>query len=340
MKWNDAASYLDNRTICNNKLVVKQVKKVLVTGGCGFIGSHLVDTLMRKEANVHVIDNLSTGTMQHIKQWLSNSLLRFVECDLLDTQALTGIDSNFDAVFHLAANPEVRVSSVNPQIHFQQNVIATYNLLEYIRKKQDKCTIAFASTSAVYGEPKIIPTPETYAPLAPISIYGATKLACEALIAAYAYNYGLKARIFRLANIIGPRSDHGVIHDFILKLKSNPRQLEILGDGSQTKSYLYVDDCIQAMIKGAESSDEQVQFFNVGSDDQINVREIGEIVIEAMDLRNVETKLTGGVDGGRGWSGDVKIMLLDNEKIKSIGWTPKLSSEQAVRHTVKETLFA
>ena len=129
MTWNDAASYLDNRTICNNKLVVKQVKKVLVTGGCGFIGSHLVDTLMRKEANVHVIDNLSTGTMQHIKQWLSNSLLRFVECDLLDTQALTGIDSNFDAVFHLAANPEVRVSSVNPQIHFQQNVIATYNLL-------------------------------------------------------------------------------------------------------------------------------------------------------------------------------------------------------------------
>jgi UDP-glucose 4-epimerase len=336
----EAVSYLGNGAICDSKLVVKQVKTVLVTGGCGFIGSHLVDALMRTKTNVDVVDNLSAGTKQNINQWLDNSLLRFFECDLLDTQALTGVDSDFDFIFHLAANPEVRVSSVNPQIHFQQNVIATYNLLEYIRKNQNECTIAFASTSAVYGEPNVIPTPETYAPLAPISIYGATKLACEALITAYAYNYGLKAKIFRLANIIGPRSDHGVIHDFILKLKNNPHQLEILGDGTQTKSYLYVDDCIQAMIKGVESGEERVQFFNVGSDDQINVKEIGEIVIETMKLQNVETKLTGGVDGGRGWSGDVKIMLLDTEKIKSIGWTSKLSSEQAVRHTVKKTLFA
>jgi UDP-glucose 4-epimerase len=318
--------------------VAKQVKNVLVTGGCGFIGSHLVDVLMRKEANVHVIDNLSTGTMQHLKQWFTNSRFRFVEGDLLDTQALISLGSEFDFVFHLAANPEVRVSSINPQIHFQQNVIATYNLLEYLRKKQNGYTIAFASTSAVYGEPKIIPTPETYAPLAPISVYGATKLACEALIIAYAYNYGLRARIFRLANIIGPRSNHGVIHDFILKLKNNPRQLEILGDGTQTKSYLYIDDCIQALIKGTEENEEQVQFFNVGSDDQINVKNIGEIVIEAMELRDVEIKLTGGVDGGRGWSGDVKIMLLDIAKMRSIGWNPKLSSNQAVRQTVKKIL--
>jgi UDP-glucose 4-epimerase len=314
------------------------LKNVLVTGGCGFIGSHLVDTLMKTEANVYVIDNLSTGTTQHIKQWVTNSRFRFIKDDLLNTKALSGISSKFDFVFHLAANPEVRVSSINPQIHFQQNVIATYNLLEYLRKTQNECTISFASTSAVYGEPRVIPTPETYAPLAPISIYAATKLACEALITAYAYNYGLRARIFRLANIIGSRSDHGVIHDFILKLKNNPRQLEILGDGTQTKSYLYVDDCIQALMKGTKKSKEQVQFFNVGSDDQINVKDIGEIVIEAMGLRDVKINLTGGVDGGRGWSGDVKIMFLDIAKMRSIGWTPKLSSNQAVRQTVKKIL--
>jgi UDP-glucose 4-epimerase len=294
---------------------------------------------MRTKANVNVIDNLCAGTTQHIKQWLPNSRFRFVEGDLLDTQALSGIGSEFDFIFHLAANPEVRVSSINPHIHFQQNVIATYNLLEYMREKnQNGCTIAFASTSAVYGEPKIIPTPETYAPLAPISIYGATKLACEALITAYAFNYGFKARIFRLANIIGPRSDHGIIHDFILKLKNNRRQLMILGDGTQTKSYLYVDDCIKALIKGTERTEEQVQFFNVGSDDQINVKDIGEIVIKAMGLQDVKVDFTGGVDGGRGWSGDVKIMLLDIAKMRLIGWTPKLSSNQAVKQTVMKIL--
>jgi UDP-glucose 4-epimerase len=315
--------------------VAEQVKNVLVSGGCGFIGSHLVDVLMRTEANVCAIDNLSTGTKRNVKQWFTNSRFRFIKGDLSDNRVLLSLDKSFDFVFHLAANPEVRVSSIHPQIHFKQNVIATYNLLEYLRKKQDGCTITFASTSAVYGEPKIIPTPESYAPLKPLSIYGATKLACEALVTAYAYNYGLKARILRLANVIGPRSNHGVIHDFILKLKNNPQQLEILGDGTQTKSYLYVDDCIQAFIKCVEDSKEQIEFYNVGSANQINVKRIGEIVIEAMRLKNVEIKLTGGVDGGRGWSGDVKIMLLDIAKMKSIGWSPKLDSIQAVRKTVK-----
>jgi len=308
----------------------RKVKNVLVTGGCGFIGSHLVDALISKGVNVQVLDNLSTGTMQNLKQWVGNSRFRLVEGDLLDTEALKSLNGEYDCVFHLAANPEVRVSSTNPQIHFQQNVIATYNLLEYLRETRNTAKLAFVSTSAVYGEPKIMPTPETYAPLIPISVYGATKLACEAIITAYAYTYRFEARIFRLANVVGPRSNHGVIHDFILKLRNTPSQLEILGDGTQIKSYLYVDDCVQALIKGVEETEGQVEVFNIGSDDQINVKKIGEIVIEAMQLQDVEIKLTGGVDGGRGWRGDVKIMLLDSEKMKS--------SNQAVKQTASEIL--
>jgi UDP-glucose 4-epimerase len=316
----------------------RKVKNVLVTGGCGFIGSHLVDALISKGVNVQVLDNLSTGTMQNLKQWVGNSRFRLVEGDLLDTEALNSLNGEYDYVFHLAANPEVRVSSTDPQIHFQQNVIATYNLLEYLRETRNTATLAFVSTSAVYGEPKIIPTPETYAPLIPISVYGATKLACEAIITAYAYTYGFEARIFRLANVVGPRSNHGVIHDFILKLRNTPSQLEILGDGTQIKSYLYVDDCVQALIIGVEETEGQVEIFNIGSDDQINVKKIGEIVIEAMQLQDVKIKLTGGVDGGRGWRGDVKIMLLDSEKMKSVGWNPKLNSNQAVKQTASEIL--
>ena len=235
----------------------------------------------------------------------------------------------------MAANPEVRVSSTDPETHFNQNVIATFNLLEYIRKNPSHPKLIFTSTSAIYGEPTIMPTPETYGPLKPISIYAATKLACESLISAYAYNYGFKATIYRLANVIGPRSGHGVIFDFVQKLNKNPNQLEILGDGTQTKSYLYVTDCISALLRSEEASNEQVEIFNAGSEDKINVKTIAKNVIDEMDLRKVDLKLTGGVDGGRGWVGDVKIMLLNINKIKSTGWKPQLDSQQAVMQTAK-----
>jgi UDP-glucose 4-epimerase len=201
--------------------------------------------------------------------------------------------------------------------------------------------ITFASTSTVYGEPAKIPTPEDYSPLEPISIYGATKLASEALISAYAHTYGFKAIIYRLANTVGPRSQHGIIHDFIQKLKKNRKELGILGDGTQTKSYLYIRDCIDAMLMGLEETTNQFETYNVGSDDQINVKTIAEIVVETMKLRNVKLKLTGGVDGGRGWKGDVKNMLLDISKIKKLGWKPKHNTEQAIKkatqHTVTES---
>ena len=323
--------------------VVGDMEKILVTGGAGFIGSHLTDALIARRINICVFDNLTAGTLQNIKPWLKDPNFNFIKGDLLNSADLTKIEkTRFELVFHMAANPEVRAGSTNPDIHFQQNTVATYKLLEAIRKTKNKPTLIFTSTSTVYGEPTKIPTPEDYAPLKPISTYGASKLACEAMISAYAYTYGFKALIYRLANIIGPRSKHGVIYDFIQKLNKNPKELEILGDGTQTKSYLYITDCAEAMLLGLEKSTEQVEIYNVGSKDQINVKTIAEIVAEEMGLQGVKFKFTGGVDGGRGWKGDVKNMLLDITKIKSLGWKPKHNSKQAIKkatqHTITELL--
>jgi UDP-glucose 4-epimerase len=308
--------------------------KILVTGGAGFIGSHLVDSLMKAGSEVCVLDNLSAGSLANLKRWHSNPDFSFLNIDLV--KPLDSICSeSFDFIYHLAANPEVRVSSTNPETHFNQNIIATFNLLEYIRKNQSATQLIFTSTSAVYGEPTIMPTPENYGPLKPISIYAATKLACESLISAYSYNYGFKSTIYRLANVIGPRSGHGVIFDFVQKLNKNPSQLEILGDGTQTKSYLYVSDCVNALLQSHEGSNERVEIFNVGSEDKINVKTIAQAVIAEMKLKNVDLKITGGVDGGRGWVGDVKTMLLDINNIKSMGFKPEFNSYQSVAKTAQ-----
>ena len=310
----------------------------LVTGGAGFIGSHLVDELMRRGCRVVVFDNLSSGSVENISRWLGHRGFTFIQGDLLDVGETYRAVGDADVVFHLAANPEVRVGSVSPEVHYRQNVEATFNLLEAVRRSRSVETFVFTSSSTVYGEPRRIPTPENYSPLEPISVYGASKLACEALITSYAHTYGFRAVIYRLANIVGPRSRHGVIYDFIRKLRSNPRELEILGDGTQTKSYLYVSDCVEAMLLGLEKADGQVEVFNVGSEDQLNVKKIAEIVVREMGLENVNFRLTGGVDGGRGWKGDVKNMLLDVGKLKSLGWKPRYNSEESVRLAAKSLI--
>jgi len=311
--------------------------KILITGGAGFIGSHLVDVLLNRGEEVCVIDNLSTGSIKNIEHWLNNPNFTFIKCDLLKPCKRVKV-KEFGLIFHFAANPEVRIGSTDPNIHFQQNVVATYNLLELLRRAESRPTLVFASTSTVYGEASKIPTPEDYAPLKPISTYGASKLACEALITAYAYTYNFRAVIYRLANIVGPRSKHGVIYDFVQKLRRNPEMLEILGDGTQTKSYLHVNDCIDAILLGLERSSEQIEIFNVGSDDQVDVKTIAQIIIEEMGLKDVKLTFTGGVDGGRGWKGDVKNMLLDTTKLKTLGWRPKLNSKQAVREAAKSLI--
>jgi len=316
------------------------LESCLLTGGAGFIGSHLLDSLLERGMRCVVVDNLSSGSLENIKHWLNHPRLKFFPIDLLDFKGLLKVlrRHTCDTVFHLAANPEVRVSSVRPQIHFQQNVVATYHLLEAIREVGGVQTFIFTSSSTVYGEAEVTPTPESYSPLMPISVYGASKLACEALITSYAHLYGFRAIIYRLANIVGSRSKHGVIVDFIHKLRNNPNELEILGDGTQAKSYLHVNDCIEAMLLGAEKSRGKVEIFNIGSEDRVDVKTIAKLVIEEMNLKNVRLRFTGGVDGGRGWKGDVKYMLLDINKLKSLGWKPKYNSLEAIRLAIKEIL--
>lgn len=310
----------------------------LVTGGAGFIGSHLVDELMLRGFEVKIVDNLSNGDMENVKHWFKNPKFIFVKGDLLKPRDATEALKDCETVFHLAADPEVQTSSAAPYVHFQQNVAATYNLLEAVRKARNVKTLVFTSSSTVYGEATKIPTPENYAPLTPISIHGACKLACEALIIAYAQTYGFRSVIYRLANIVGSRSNHGVIHDFILKLMKNPKELEILGDGTQRKSYLHISHCITAVMTGLEKSKEQVQIYNVGSEDQVDVKTIAKIVTAEMGLQRVKLRFTGGVDGGRGWKGDVKDMLLDVNKLKSIGWKPAHNSAKAVKKAAHELL--
>jgi len=312
--------------------------RVLVTGGAGFIGSHLVDRLMLEGYRVRVVDNLSAGRLENLKRWLEDANFEFVKGDLREVEVISRAVSGVDLVFHLAANPEVKIGSQKPGEIYENNVAATYNLLEAMRRRGIR-KLVFASSSTVYGEARKIPTPEDYSPLEPISIYGASKLACEALISGYAHTFKIRSLVLRLANIVGGRSNHGVIYDFILKLKKNPKVLEILGDGSQRKSYLHVSDCIEAMLRLYErfEGDEGLyDVYNVGSEDWVLVREIADVVVEGLGLEGVEYRFTGGVDGGRGWPGDVKTMLLDIGKAKSRGWKPKLNSRQAVKRAVQE----
>lgn len=313
--------------------------RILVTGGAGFIGSHLVDRLMEQGYDVRVVDDLSAGSLDNIKQWINNKRFEFLKGDLRDKEVAEKAVKDVEVVFHLAANPEVRIGAQSPELLYETNVLITYNLLEAMKKEKVKYLV-FTSSSTVYGDAKIIPTSEDYAPLEPISVYGGAKLAAEALISGYAHTFDIKSLVFRLANIIGERSNHGVIYDFINKLKANPNRLEILGDGTQRKSYLHVSDTVEGMLCLFEKFREERKIYdvyNLGSDDWITVKEIAEIVSKEMGL-NPEFYFTGGVDGGRGWKGDVKFMRLSIEKAKSKGWKPKMNSYEAVRRTVQELL--
>jgi len=314
--------------------------KVIVTGGAGFIGSHLVDALLKRGDEVIVFDNLRTGTLENLREAIQNRKLKLVKGDLkqpAETQLLPD-DASF--VFHLAANPEVRVGQVDPSVHFNENLLATFNLLEKMRRSRVS-TIVFASTSTVYGEASTLPTPEDYGPMLPISSYGASKLGCEALISSYAYTHNMCGLILRLGNCVGRRSGHGVIHDFIQKLQINPKELEILGDGSQNKSYVHIDDCIAAILVTSEqcvARQNRMDVYNLSSPDQVSVKRIAEIVAEEMQLPNAKLRFTGGVDGGRGWFGDVKLMHLSVDKLLKLGWQPKLNSEQAIRTAARELI--
>ena len=305
----------------------------VVTGGAGFIGSHLVDALVARGDEVLVIDALTAGRREHIARHLEAGNVRLLVHDLCSDgwqETLAGAAR----VYHLAADPDVRRSAVDPGPVIRNNILATCQVLEAMRAAGVP-EIVFTSTSTVYGDAAVIPTPEDYAPLEPVSVYGASKLACEALITAYCHSFGKRSWMFRFANIVGERSGHGVITDFVRKLRDNPAELEILGDGRQSKSYLEVHECIASMLFAVDHSWQPVNIFNIGSEDWIDVQSIAEIIAAEMHLPKVRYRFTGGK---RGWVGDVPQMQLGLTKIKGLGWKPHRGSGESVKIAVRAAL--
>ena len=304
----------------------------IVTGGAGFIGSHLVDLLLASGDTVTVIDSMVAGRMKNLEENIG-ALIAFKHADLLE-DGWQDLFAGADRVYHIAADPDVRGSARKSFEVYNNNVTATVRVLEAMKEHGVK-EIVFTSTSTVYGEADVIPTLETYSPMVPISIYGASKLACEAMISAYAATYDMKAWVYRFANIIGSRSTHGVIYDFVLKLSDDPTRLEILGDGRQSKSYLAVENCVAAMVYAPTVSNGTFNVFNIGSEDMVSVKQIAELIIEEMGLSNVSFHFTSG---DRGWVGDVPMMRLSVDKLKAIGWTPGITSEESVRQAIRATI--
>lgn len=311
-------------------------QRIVVTGGAGFIGSHVAERLVAEGADVTVVDDLSSGREESLAPVAGK--VEVVRGDCADPAVLRKVLPGADAVWHLAANPEVRTGATDPSGHFDRNVVVTFAVLEGMRKHGVR-RLAFTSTSTVYGRAAVLPTPEDYGPLLPISVYGAAKLACEALIASYHGTFGLDALLFRFANVVGPRSTHGVAFDFVHKLRKDPKVLEILGDGRQTKSYCSVADTVDGMVHAARHAPPGVHPFNIGSLDAIPVTRIAELVAGEMGVRPRHA-FAGGTPDGAGWAGDVKAMRLDVSRLQALGpgWAPKHRSEDALRIAVRALL--
>lgn len=307
--------------------------KIVVTGGAGFIGSHMADALVG-QGDLVIVDHLKAGKRANLARAMKEgATLR--KQDLLRAD-LNPIFRGAEVVYHFAANPDVRMGREGTKPLFDENIVATYRVLEACRAAKVP-KVVFTSTSTVYGEATVVPTPEDYAPMEPISVYGASKLSNEALLASYAHTFGMQAFIFRLANVVGSRSGHGVVVDFVRKLARDPSRLEILGsDPGTAKSYVHIEDTIAGIVAGMRASNGPLSVFNLGSEDAITVRSLADAVCDAMGLAGVEYRWTGGAGGGRGWTGDVRVMQLSVDRLKATGWRPRRSSEEAVRAAAKD----
>ena len=301
----------------------------IVTGGAGFIGSHLIDRLVARGDEVIVLDNLSSGKAEFLSH--HDSQVKHVDVDITNFDAILPHFEGVDVVYHLAANPDIRLGTQVTDTDLKQGTIATYNVVESMRI-HNVSAIMFASSSVVYGDNAPMPTPEDHGPCLPISLYGASKNAGESLVSSWVGTFGLQGYIFRFANIIGDRGTHGVIFDFIHKLKRNPNELEVLGDGLQEKSYMEVGDCVDAILHVMANQHEPLNLFNLGSHDTCSVRRIAEIVVEETGCLNAEIVYTGG---SRGWAGDVPRAMLGIDKMLETGFNVKYNSEEAVRHTAR-----
>jgi UDP-glucose 4-epimerase len=300
-----------------------------VTGAAGFIGSTLVDRLLAEGDTVTGYDNFSTGQERFLEQALANRRFRLIRADLLDAFTLTRSMIGVDRVWHLAANADVRFGTHHPRRDLEQNTIATSNTLEAMRVNEVR-EIAFSSTGSVYGECPVIPTPETAPFPIQTSLYGASKLAGEGLIAAYAEGFGMRANVFRFVSILGERYTHGHVFDFLKQLRANPTTLRILGDGLQQKSYLYVQDCIDAMQAAWRQPGTGVSIYNLGADEYCKVNDSARWIAGRIGA----TPTLEHTGGNRGWIGDNPFIFLDTSKIKSTGWAAKLTIRQSVERTV------
>jgi UDP-glucose 4-epimerase len=300
-------------------------KHVLVTGGAGFIGSHVADTVLAKGARVTIIDNFSTGFREFVP-----SRARVVEADLLDTARVEEACSGVDFVFHLAANADIKDNLKEPRRCVDQNIIATQNVLEAMRVKGVK-DIAFASTGSVYGEPTVFPTPEDAPFPIQTSIYATSKVAAEGLLSSYALGYGFRTWIFRFVSLLGPRYTHGHVMDFWRKLKRDPSRLEVLGDGRQRKSYLHVSDCVAAMLTAIDRAEGRINVFNLGHDASIVVSESIAIITRTMGI-SPRLEFTGGA---RGWVGDSPRIELDIRRMRGLGWAPTKTIEESIVETLE-----
>ncbi|HSS01336.1 MAG TPA: NAD-dependent epimerase/dehydratase family protein [Kofleriaceae bacterium] len=311
-------------------------KRWFVTGGAGFIGSHVVDLLVSAGCQVTVYDNLSLSTDRYIADYAKAGKINFIQANLVDLEAVKAAMAGHDIVWHLGANTDIPSGYKKPHIDLDNSLIGTWNVLEAMRLTGVK-QLLFASTGAVYGESLQGTFKESSGPLIPVSHYGAGKIACEAFICSFAGLYGIEAWIYRFGNVIGERTNHGIIYDFIAKLRKSPSELEVLGTGRGEKNYFLVEDCIQGMLYTyhATPSGPFPILVNLGTDSTSKIMEIAEIIIEEMGLRDVKYRFTGTP---RGWPGDQPVVLLDTSKIHELGWYCRRTSNDAVRIATRRLL--
>ncbi|MGD0366096.1 MAG: NAD-dependent epimerase/dehydratase family protein [Acidobacteriaceae bacterium] len=306
-----------------------------VIGGAGFIGSHFADALLasKKTRRVTIFDNFSSGREWHYEAHLTDPRLNIVHADASDVGALTATMEGHDWVIHLASNPDIALAAERPEVDFYRGTLLTNNVVEAMRRA-GLHRLLYASGSGVYGDAGDRPLTEDYAPMVPISTYGASKLACESLIASYCSMFGLHACVFRFGNVVGPRQTHGVGFDFLRSLSTKPKSLRILGDGQQSKPYIHVTDVVEAALCAAKKAVAPFSVFNVATDDSVTVTEIADLAVEILGLSAKPVfEYTGG---RRGWRGDVPVVRLDSTRIHSLGWYPKRNSRDAVRQSLQE----
>jgi len=307
--------------------------KYMVVGGAGFIGSHVTKKLIAEKPEVEVLiyDNFSSGSEEHLGTLLNDKRLQIIKGDIKDLERLTKAVEGVDIVYSLASNPDIAKAVSQPDIDFWEGTYLINNLLEAMRKSGVK-NLLYASGSGVYGDVGATVTDEDFSPMLPSSTYGASKLACEALICSYCKMFDMNAAAFRFANVVGPDQTHGVGYDFLKKLKDSPSQLTILGDGTQSKSYIYIDDIVDALRTVEKKALHGYNYYNVATLDHMTVTEIADITVQIMGLKNVAYHYTGG---DRGWKGDVPVVRLDSQKIRRLGWSNRYTSMQAIRMSIQ-----